>query len=63
MVKILRIGVPSVARLVSMRMCVQSLVLLSGLRIRHCHEMWCRLQMQLKSHIAVAVGIGWQLQH
>ena len=28
---------------------------LSGLRIWHCHELWYRLQMQLGSHIAVAV--------
>ena len=28
---------------------------LSGLRIQHCHEPWCRSQMQLGSHIAVAV--------
>ena len=27
-----------------------------GLRIRHCHEMWCRLQMRLGSHVAVAVA-------
>ena len=26
---------------------VRSLVLLSGLKIRHCHELWCRSQMQL----------------
>ena len=28
---------------------------LSGLRIPCCHEQWCRLQMWLRSHIAVAV--------
>jgi len=28
---------------------------LSGLRIWRCHELWCRLQMQLGSRIAVAV--------
>ena len=33
--------------LVSMRMWVQSLVLLSGLRIWCCCELWCRLQMWL----------------
>ena len=30
-------------------------LLLSRLRIRSCHELWCRLQM-LRSGIAVAVG-------
>ena len=29
---------------------------LSGLRIWHCHELWCRSQMQFGSHIAVAVA-------
>ena len=37
-----------------MRMPVQSLVSLSGLRI--CHELWCRLQMCLWSGVAVAVA-------
>jgi len=32
-----------------MRMWVWSLALLSGLRIRHCHELQCRSQMQLGS--------------
>ena len=41
--------------LVSMRMQVQSLTLLSVLRIWRCHELWCRLQMWLGSHVAVAV--------
>ena len=40
--------------LVSMRMRVQSLTSLSGLRIWCCHELWCRLQMQIGSHVAVA---------
>ena len=35
---------------------VQSLTLFSGLRIRHCHELWCRLQMPLGSHVAVAAA-------
>ena len=39
-----------------MRMWVQSLVLISGLRIRHCHELWCRSKMQLGSSLAVAVA-------
>ena len=41
--------------LVSMRMQVQSLASLSGSGIRHCHELWCRLQMRLGSWVAVAV--------
>ena len=47
-------GVPVVAqkkrtRLVSMRMWVPSLDLLSGLRILRCYELWCRLQTWLGS--------------
>ena len=38
---------------------VRSLVLLSGLRIQHCHELWCRSQMRLGSQVAVAVAGGW----
>ena len=34
-------------QLVSMRMRVRSLALFSGLRIRHCHELWCRSQTGL----------------
>ena len=34
---------------------VQSLALLSGLKIWHCHELRCRLQTWLGSGIAVAV--------
>ena len=29
---------------------------LNGLRIGHCHELWCRSKMQLRSHGAVAVA-------
>ena len=36
-----------------MRMRVRSLALLSG--IQHCCELWCRLQRQLGSGVAVAV--------
>ena len=43
-------------QLLSMRMQAQSLVSLSGLRIWNCHELWCRLQMQLGSYVAVAVA-------
>ena len=38
----------------SMRM--RSLASLSGLRIQHCLELQCRLQMWFRSGIAVAVG-------
>ena len=53
-------GVPVVSpqkqiRLGTMRLRVQSLSLLSGLRIQRCHELWYRLQTQLGSVIAVAV--------
>ena len=32
-----------------MKLQVRSLVSLNGLRIWHCHELWCRLQTQLGS--------------
>ena len=35
---------------------VQSLALLSGLGIRGCRELGCRLQMQLRSCVAVALA-------
>ena len=41
--------------LVSMRTQVRSLVLLSGLRIQCCCELWYRLQTWFGSHVAVAV--------
>ena len=41
--------------LVSMRLQVQSLALLSGLRILCCHVLWCSLQTWLGSQVAVAV--------
>ena len=41
-------------RLVSMRIWVQSLAWISGLRIQCCLEPWCRSQMQLRSRAAVA---------
>ena len=43
-------------RLVSMRTQVRSLASLSGLRTQDCCELWCRSQMQLGSHVAVAVA-------
>jgi len=42
--------------LVSMRMQVQSLTLLRGLKIQHCHELWCRSQTWLGSWVAVTVA-------
>ena len=52
-------GVPIVVqrkrtRLGTMRLRVRSLALLNGLRIQRCQELWCRLQMWLRSRIAVA---------
>ena len=38
---------------------VQSLPLLSGLTIRRCRELWCRLQMRLGSRVAVALALLW----
>ena len=29
---------------------------LSGLRIQHCHKLWYRLQMRLRSHVAMAMA-------
>ena len=56
-----RTGVPIMAqwkriRLGTMRLRVQSLASLSGLRIQHCRELWYRSQMQLGSSIAVALA-------
>ena len=39
----------------TMKLWVWSLALLSGLRIRRCHELWCRSQMWLGHCTAVAV--------
>jgi len=57
------IGVPFVAQwltnpLVSMRMQVRSPASLSGLRIQHCRELWCRSQTPLG---CCACGVGRQL--
>ena len=27
---------------------------ISGLRVQQCHELWCRSQMSLGSHVALA---------
>ena len=40
-----------------MRLWVQSLALLSRLRIRHCCEPWYKSQMWLESGVAVAVAV------
>ena len=39
-----------------MRLRVRSLPLLSGLTIRRCRELWCRLQTRLGSRVAVALA-------
>ena len=51
-------GVPTVVQwvknpTVSVRMWVQSLALLSGLRIWCCHKLWCRSQMQRSLDLAL----------
>ena len=43
-------------QLATMRMQIQSLALLSGLRIRHCCELWCRLQTRFGSRVVVALA-------
>ena len=53
-------GVPVVAQwkriqLGTMRLPVRSLASLSGLRIWHCHELWCKSQMWLRSGIVMAL--------
>ena len=40
----------------TLRLWVQSLAPLSGLRIQHCCELWCGLQTRLGSCVAVAVA-------
>ena len=47
---------------------VGSLALLSGLRIRCCHELWCRPQAWLRSCVGVAVVapiglLAWELPY
>ena len=54
------LGVPiamqwKLIQLVTMRLQIQSLASLSGLRIWRCHELWYRSQRWLGSRIAVAV--------
>ena len=38
----------------TVRLRVRSLALFSGLRIWHCHELWCKLKMRLGFDVAVA---------
>ena len=45
----------------TMRLQVRSLASLSGLRIQHCCELWCRLQMRLGSGVAEAPA--WEPAH
>ena len=45
-------------RLGTMRLQVQSLASLSGLRIQRCRELWCRQQTWLGSGVAVAVAVA-----
>ena len=40
-------------------MWVQSLALLSGLKIQCCGELWCRSQTQLRPCVAVAQAGSW----
>jgi len=39
----------------TVRLQVRSLASLSGLRIRYCHELWCRSQTRLGSGVAMVV--------
>ena len=59
--KLINAGVPTVAqwkriRLGTMRLRVQSMASLRGLRIWHCPELWYRSQTQLGSSVAVAAA-------
>ena len=44
--------------LISMKIRVWSLALLSGLKTQRCCELWCRSQMQLGSGIAMAMAVS-----
>ena len=57
----LRQGVPTVAQWLT-RFQVQSLALLSGLSIRCCRELWCRVQMCSDPARFCGCGIGRRLQ-
>ena len=43
-----------------MRLRVRSLALLSGLRFRRYHELWCRLQTLLGSHVPPIRPLAWK---
>ena len=47
---------PKQIQLRTMRLWVRYLALLSGLRIWHCHQLWCKSQTWLGSCIAMAVA-------
>ena len=54
-------GVPILAQwkriqLGTMRLLVQSLASLSGLRIQRCYELWCRSKARLRSQVAVGLA-------
>ena len=53
-----RCGASETNPTVYMRMRVRSLASISGLRIQHCCELWCRSQMQLGSCVAVAMAVA-----
>ena len=42
-------------QLVTRRVWVRSLASFSGLRIQHCHELWCRQKTQLRFCVPAAV--------
>ena len=50
-------------RLGTMRLQVRFLPSISGLRIRHCQELWCRSQMQLGSGVDVAMTVAQAGSH
>ena len=59
--KLPQIGAPVVAQqkrihLETMRLQVQYLASLSGLRIWRCHELWCRFQTRLECDVAMTVA-------
>ena len=54
------LGVPTAVQQVTNQTSIHEdagsiLASLSGSGIWHCHELWCRSQMQLGSHMAMAV--------
>ena len=64
--EIRKLGVPIMAQwkriqLGTKRLQVQSLASLSGLRIRHCHELWCKFTNAARIWRGCGSGVGWQL--